>query len=308
MPKKKPPVDPSDKEAVRRAVWQTLASAESAMTANGIAAATGLPPSSVNNALNWARTNGLVEGESISSASGRGSAGLSYSLANVAAENAIDFRDGKAKPLGSGIPVLAAPARLPVAKIDFEAANRRLMAELDIMREKNDDLSRHIAAWQRATQCDSPENAAIKLTALTDQANNIAATRINQAVGQAGEILRQWQAATGQETPEAAKLELNKLKKRESAWRAATCCDNQNSASWLPELAGNAAEAAAKRGGMNTAARFEKMTVTGITGAMHDDEGTVRLVFNRRNNARAVRVSLAAISGWIKALNGAGAK
>ena len=278
------------------------------MTANDIAAATGLPISSVNNALNWARTNGRVEGESISSASGRGSAGLSYSLVNMAAENAIDFSDGKAKPLASGIPVLAAPARMPVAKIDLDAANRRLMAELDIMREKLDGLSRHTTAWQRATQCDNPENAAIKLTALADQANNMAAARIDQAVGQAGEILRQWQAATGQETPEAAKLELNLLKKRESAWRAATCCDDPGSASWLPELAGNAAEAAAKRGGMNTAARFEKMSVTGITGAMHDAGGTVRLVFNRRNNARAVRVSLAEISGWVKALNGVGAK
>lgn len=97
-----------------------------------------------------------------------------------------------------------APGEAALAE-QLSAANEKLAAA-ELAAGKIPALEVQLREWQHSTGCESPLSAAQKLTGLNSRITELETQRMDAAVGRAAEIERQWQAATGAASPEAAQV------------------------------------------------------------------------------------------------------
>ncbi|MCK6435998.1 hypothetical protein [Rivihabitans pingtungensis] len=97
-----------------------------------------------------------------------------------------------------------APAEAELAE-QLSAANEKLAAA-ELAAGKIPTLEAQLREWQHSTGCESPLAAAQKATALNSRITELETQRLDAAVGRSAEIERQWQAATGAASPEAAQV------------------------------------------------------------------------------------------------------
>lgn len=97
-----------------------------------------------------------------------------------------------------------APGEAALAE-QLSAANEKLAAA-ELAAGKIPALEVQLREWQHSTGCESPLSAAQKLTGLNSRITELETQRLDAAVGRAAEIERQWQAATGAASPEAAQV------------------------------------------------------------------------------------------------------
>lgn len=129
--------------------------------------------------------------------------------ADITAITAITAeRDELASRVRSLTQRLSAVQRAPSEAVlteQLNAANEKLAAAaLDA--SKINALEVQLREWQQITDCASSLAAAQKLTALNSRITELETQRLDAAVGRAAEIERQWQAATGAASPEAAQV------------------------------------------------------------------------------------------------------
>jgi hypothetical protein len=127
----------------------------------------------------------------------------SADLAAITAE-----RDELASRVRSLTQRLSAAQRAPGESAlteQLSAANEKLAAA-ELAAGRIPALEAQLREWQHNTGCESALAAAQKLTGLNSRITELETQRLDAAVGRAAEIERQWQAATGAASPEAAQV------------------------------------------------------------------------------------------------------
>jgi hypothetical protein len=96
-------------------------------------------------------------------------------------------------------------AQSATQSIELSALNGKLAAA-ELAAGRIPALEARLREWQHSTGCESALAAAQKFTALNSRITELETQRLDAAVGRAAEIERQWQAATGAASPEAAQV------------------------------------------------------------------------------------------------------